>query len=130
MTTKRVFTPGRKLTSGAREFRQWKDWVPGDCYIGKYISKFTDDYGKDCFVFETVEAQFADAKDNARVTGKNLALNHNGMLAKAMADVQFNEYIQVVYTGKSKIEKGPYKGKDSHVLEVDTVLLDETPVEL
>jgi hypothetical protein len=119
---KRKYVVKKKMTLGQRTFRKWEDWEVGDILIGKYVSQGTDQYDKPSYVIEVYEAQFKDKKA-AKVAsdGINLCLNSCGMLDKAMEGVEFGEVIQVEYTGTATIEKGKYKGKESHMMDVMVV---------
>ncbi len=123
--SKRVYKATRKLTSGPKEFRKWNDWEVGDVYIGKYVETYIDNYDKECFVFQTIDAQFKDKAEAKRFADKNFGANHNGMLAKAMAKAAVGDCVQIIYNGKSEIEKGKYAGKEAHTLDVDIVELEE-----
>lgn len=126
---KRTFKTSKQLTIN-KTYRKWEDFDMGDVVIGKVIGNHIDQYGKDCPVIEVLDAQFK--KDSAKFQGKNLVLNSCGMLSKAMKDanVQLGELIQVEYKGTSNIEKGPFKGKDAHVMDIQIVEEDTGEEEL
>ena len=123
---KRTFTVRRKLTSGPRKFRAWADWKLGDVVVGTYKREVANQFNaaKPNYAIEVEEAFFESDKDLASsLKGVQLVLNNCGMLDKAIKDneVQVGEIIQVTYTGKGTIENGPYKGKESHTVQVDIV---------
>jgi hypothetical protein len=122
---KRKFVVKRKLTV-QKTYRKWEDWDIGDIVIGEYQAVHKDQYGKDCPVIRVEDAFFKDKKVQKEVIGKNLVLNANGMLSKALEGIDLGEIIQVEYRGKSSIEKGPYKGKEAHLVQVDLVEEDDS----
>jgi hypothetical protein len=122
MATKRVFKTKKKLSGGRAEYRPWRDWSVGDIVIGKYKGSKIDNYEKPNWLIEVVDAQFSKKKDGDKLVGKVLGLNSAGQLDKAMEGVNEGEMIQVHYVGTSTIEKGKYKGKDAHQIEVDIVV--------
>lgn len=116
---KRKFTTVRKLSGVQKVFRKWDEWDTGDIVIGKYLETYTDNYGKPNYVIE-VEEQFIKDK-SVQLKGKNLALNHCGMLGKAMDKISFGQLVQIEYGGKSEMEKGKFAGKESHTVIVEEV---------
>lgn len=118
---KRVFRKGKKLSGGQKNFRRWADWAEGDYVIGKYVGTHTDQYDKECMMLEVADAQFKRKKEGDALIGKVIVLNAAGQLNKAMEQMEEGQMVQVTYQGTSTIEKGKYKGKDAHVIEVDLV---------
>lgn len=116
MAAKRVFKATRKLGGGQMTYRKWEEWDMGDYLIGKFIDIHEDQYGKKCPVIEVVEAQFKD-KTGTKFEGKNLCLNSCGQLDKAIKKAEMGSMMQFTYNGKSRINKGPFAGKDSHLVE-------------
>lgn len=121
---KRKFVVKKQLTI-QKTYRKWEDYDNGDIVIGELVAIHKDQYGKDCPVIKVEDAFFKDKKFQKEVEGKNLVLNANGMLSKALKDVPMGTVIQVEYRGTATIEKGPYKGKDAHVVQVDIVEEDD-----
>lgn len=126
--SKRVFKPTRKLGGGQKMYRKWEDYQVGDVVIGTYVDTHVDQYKKNCPVIEVVDAQFKD-KTGSKYVGKNLVLNAAGMLNKAIEKAELGQMLQFTYNGTSTIEKGPYSGKDSHLIQTDLVEeeSEETP---
>lgn len=118
---KRVFTTKKKL-SGQAVYRKWEEWDMGDILIGKLMGYKDDQYGNKCPLIQVIDSQFKDKKANIE-EGKTIQLNKCGMLAKALESVTEGEIVQIEYTGQSTIEKGKYKGKEAHTMEVQ--LLEE-----
>lgn len=123
-SAKRVFKSTAKLGGGQKVYRKWEEWKEGDILIGKYVDTHEDQYGKHCPVIEVIDAQFKD-KSGGKFEGKNLVLNQCGQLEKAMKKAEKSQVLQFTYNGKSRIEKGPYKGKDSHLVETMVVQEEE-----
>lgn len=123
MNMKRQFKTVKKL-SGQKKYRKWDEYDIGDIVIGKFVGIHTDQYKKECPMIQVLDAQFKDGTGETFVGG-TLVLNACGVLAKAMENVTEGEIIQVEYQGTSEIQKGPYKGKDAHVMAVEIVELDE-----
>lgn len=118
---KRTFKSKRKLSGGRCTYRAWKEWEVGDLIIGKFKGQKEDNYGNPNWLIEVEDAQFSDGKAAKKLVGQTIGLNSAGQLNKAMEKVEEGDMIQVVYNGTSEIEKGKYKGKDSHLMDVDLV---------
>lgn len=117
----RVFRSKKKLTGTRAMYRPWREWEVGDIIVGKYVGSQTDNYDKPNWLVEVASAQFVNKKDNKKFEGHVIGLNSNGKLDKAMQKVSEGEYIQVEYKGMSEIDKGKYKGKEAHDVEVELV---------
>jgi hypothetical protein len=76
-------------------------------------------------LFKVVETQFKDKNANFE-EGKTVVLNRCGMLAKALEGVEFGQIIQLEYNGIGTIEKGKFKGKEAHSMEIQLVELEES----
>lgn len=122
---KRKFVVKRQLTV-QKTYRKWEEWDNGDIVIGELVGMHKDQYGKECPIVKVEDAFLKDKKLQKEIAGKNLVMNANGMLTKALKDVQVGQVIQVEYRGTATIEKGPYKGKDAHVVQVDLVEEDDS----
>lgn len=126
MAIKRKFKSKKKLSSTRATYRPWKEWQTGDIIIGIFKGSQTDNYDKPNWLVEIVEAFFpSKPKLAAKLKGQILGLNSNGKLDKAMEGVEPGDMVQVEYKGMSTIEKGKYKGKDAHDVEVDLVEEDD-----
>lgn len=110
-----------KKISGASGYRKWKEWATGDYFKGKLNSVSIDMYKKNNYTFSVIETKFKDGKNVQ--SGTYMTLNSNGMLDKAMLNVNEGDTVVIVYKGTSRIEKGPMAGKDAHSLDI---FLDET----
>lgn len=122
MAGKRVFKSTRKVSSVRALYRKWAEWDAGDILIGTYKGSQTDSYDKPNWLVEIVDVQFGDKKAAKKFpVDEIIGLNSSGKLDKAMESVEVGEMIQVTYNGTSTIEKGKYKGKDAHDIEVDVV---------
>ena len=119
---KRTFKSVRRASSVQCVYRKWSEWDVGDVFIGKYISTKIDNYKKPNWIFEVVEAQLGDKKEAKALKGKNLGLNSNGELDRAMETIKIGETVQITYNGKEEMDGGPYKGKDKHKVDVDVVM--------
>lgn len=121
-TVKRKFKSKKKLSSTRATYRPWKEWEAGDIIIGTFKGSQTDNYDKPNWLIEIEEAFFpSKPKLAAKLKGQVLGLNSSGKLDKAMEGVEAGDMIQVEYKGTSLIEKGKYKGKEAHDVEVDLV---------
>lgn len=126
MADKRVFKSTRKVSSVRALYRKWAEWDTGDVLIGTYKGSQTDSYDKPNWLVEIIDAQFGDKKAAKKFPeGEIIGLNSSGKLDKAMESVEVGEMIQVTYNGTSTIEKGKYKGKEAHDIEVDVVEEDD-----
>lgn len=123
-TMKRPYKKSKSLTL-SKVYRPWEEYAEGDFVVGKVVGFHKDNYDKKSVVVEVEEASFVDKKKAKEVTGKNLVLNSCGQLEKQIEneEIQIGHILEVIYKGKSTIEKGKYKGKEAHVLEIN--LLEE-----
>jgi hypothetical protein len=119
----RSYTVARQL-SGSQSYRKWTDYAEGDVVVGQYVGIHTCQYGKDNVKLKVLDAQFADGTGESFI-GKVLVINHCGALEHSMKEVKEGEYIQVEYTGKTLLTKGPFAGKDCHTVAVNIVELDD-----
>lgn len=127
---KRIFKSKKKLSTMRAVYRKWGEWDAGDVLIGTYKGSQTDDYDKPNWLIEVEDAQFSNAKAAKKLMPKGdekvvVGLNSTGKLDAAMEQAEIGDVIQVEYKGMSTIEKGKYKGKDAHDIEVDVVESDD-----
>lgn len=110
-----------KTLSGADvKYRKWNEFEIGDIVIGTYESVSLDNYKKNSYKISVLDAQLKDGSGDQYV-GKTLALNANGMLDKAMNELEKGTIVQIEYLGKDMMEKGPYAGKEAHKVGVSVV---------
>lgn len=105
-----------QTVKGASKYKPWSKWEVSDFIVGKYVSDSVDTYGKPNYRLEVIEAKF-NAKDHP-VAGETFTLNSCGSLDKAMEEISHGDIVKVIYKGRDKMTKGPYKGKEFSVLEV------------
>lgn len=125
MSKQRVFKSKKKLSKTRCVYRAWGEWEAGDIIVGTYKGQQTDQYDKPNWLVEIEEAFFTNKKDQKKFKGQVIGLNSAGKLDGAMENVSEGDMIQVEYKGMSTIEKGKYKGKDAHDIEVDLVEEDD-----
>lgn len=127
---KKTYKVKKELTI-QKTYRKWEDYQVGDMVLGELVGYHKDRYGKDCPIIKVEEAFFKDKKVGQSLIGKNLVLNSNGMLDKALKNggVQIGDVIQVEYQGKNMMEKGPYKGKEAHAVGVQVMAEDDSDFE-
>ena len=125
----RKFNVKREVTF-RKAYRKWEDYETGDIVIGEYVGTHKDQYGKECPVIKVEEAFFKDSKTAQMVIGQNLVINSSGIISKAFEKIAIGEIVQIEYQGTSKIEKGPYKGKDAHMMKVDVVEISTEDADL
>jgi hypothetical protein len=123
---KRVYKSKKKLSSVKATYRKWSEWDAGDILIGTYKGSQTDSYDKPNWLVEVEDAQFTNAKVAKKLLPKGdektvIGLNSSGKLDAAMEQVEIGDMVQIEYKGMSTIEKGKYKGKDAHDIEVDLI---------
>ena len=121
-TNKRTFKVKKKLTKGQTNYRKWDEWENGDVLIGTFVSQGEDKYQKPNWEIKVEDAQFVDHKLGKKLLGKSLTLNSCGQLDKAMEKVEEGEMLQITYNGTAKINKGKFKGKDAHLVDVEIVV--------
>lgn len=119
---KRVFKTKKRVSGVRATYRPWKEWDENDIVVGKFLAQKEDDYGNPSWIIEIEEAMLKDKKLSKSLVGQNLCLNSAGQLNKAMEQVSVGEIVQVEYMGTSTIEKGKYKGKESHLMEVNVMV--------
>lgn len=125
MAEKRVFKSKRKLSGGGQvTYRKWSEWKAGDVAVLRFMDSKIDSYSKPNYRCEVIDAHFADGSGEGLI-GKNLCLNSTGMLDKAMKEINAGDLFQLEYNGTATIEKGPYKGKSSHTMDIDLVSEDD-----
>lgn len=117
---KRVFNVKKSL-GGAQSYRKWEDYEVGDTVIGTFIGTHVCQYKKTNWKIKVLDAQFQDQELADSLVGKVLVLNSAGSLDKQMEDVTEGECIQMEYTGKTLLTKGPYAGKEAHTMAVAIV---------
>lgn len=118
---KRTFKLKKKISGGSVTYRKWAEWEEGDVLIGKYIGQKEDQYQKPNWMLKVLDAQFMDTDLGEELIDKTIGLNSAGQLDKAMEQIEEGQIVQVTYNGTSEIERGKFKGKDAHVIEVDLV---------
>lgn len=118
---KRVFKSKKKLSNTMCVYRKWNEWDVGDILVAKFVKEVTDKYDKPNWIVQVEEAFFVDKKLGAKLKGQMLGLNSNGELDRSMKEVEAGQMIQIEYKGMERMDGGPYKGKDKHLLEVDLV---------
>jgi hypothetical protein len=124
MTFKRRYQVTREV-SGPKTFRKWEEYSSGDIVIGQYVGDHEDTtYGKTHRKIKVEDVYFKGEKPENFI-GKTLVLNSAGFLDKAFDSIQIGEIVQVEYTGKGVITKGPYKGKEGHTGLVNVVTLED-----
>lgn len=112
-----------KTISGSQSYRKWSEYKEGDVVIGQYVGIHICQYDKENVKIKVLDAQFKDGSGESFI-GKTLVINHCGSLEHAMKEVSEGECLQIEYTGKTMLTKGPFKGKEAHTVEVNVVELD------
>ena len=105
-----------RTVMGQSSYKSWKNWEEGDYLVGKYVSQHEDNYGKPNYKVEVIEAGFSSG--DAPKAGAMFTFNSSGALNKAMDEVKEGDVIKVIYKGEETINKGKYKGKAFHSMEV------------
>lgn len=93
-----------RSVGGPKKYFKYSECSEGDLLVeGKYIGRSPNKFGNENFDFKPEDG------------GPTVCLNHAGHLAYLMDNyVSEGDLVQVVYDGKSKLEKGPMKGKEAH----------------
>lgn len=95
-------------TVGSGETKYYKpDQLPTgkNFLVGKFVGTFEDQFGHTNYKLLTKE-------------GITAVLNHCGSLAHKMQAVNQGDWVAVQYLGKQKLEKGKFKGRDFHAVDV------------
>lgn len=122
MEAKRKFTVTKTL-SGSQSYRKWSDYSEGDVVIGQFVGIHLCQYKKENVKIKVLDAQFKDGSGDTYI-GKTLVINHCGSLEHAMQEVKEGEHVQIEYTGKMTLAKGPYAGKEAHTVAVAVVEIE------
>lgn len=114
-------------------YRGWDDYSVGDIVMGEIVGKNKDNYGKTSPVIRVDYCSFKGESAD-KYMGKNLVLNSCANLsnplteAKIMSadgtDIETGKTIQVEYTGKYTLTKGPFKGKEGHDMQIQVLEAD------
>lgn len=116
---KRVFTVTKNL-SGSNTYRKWSEYSEGDCVVGKFVGFHVCQYKKQNPKIQVVHADFADDSGETLI-GKTLVINSCGSVDKAFENLSEGDGVQIIYTGKITMQKGPYAGKEAHTVTCDMV---------
>lgn len=118
----------------SKVYRGWDDYSVGDIVIGKIVGKHKDNYGKTSPVINVDYCSFKGESAD-KYMGKNLVLNSCANLANPLieakiisedgTDIELGKTIQVEYTGKYTLVKGPFKGKEGHDMQIQIVESDD-----
>lgn len=123
---KRVFAV-KKTLGGSLQYRKWSDWKEGDSITGKFLEQTTDSYEKPNYRVLVLDADIPGDQDYATsLIGKTFVFNSNGGLDSHMEKVEVGECICVKYSGKAKLTKGKYAGKDFHNVTTEVVDIPES----
>lgn len=109
-----------RKVGGPKKYFKYEECKKGQVLVyGKYIGRSPNKFGKENFDFKPVEG------------GATVCLNHSGHLAYLIETYcNVGDVVQVVYNGKQKLDKGPYKGKESHQFELSVEGDGETQLEM
>ncbi len=125
---KRVFKTKKVLSGVKSEYRAWKVWDEGDVFVGKLVGSSPNrkNKSKKDWIFEVIEAFFADKKEQKRVlVGKRITLNSAGQLDKGLEQIEEGAIVQITYNGSVEMEGGEYAGQNAHTMEVVEVEEDD-----
>lgn len=103
----------KKQVNGSQSYKKWEDYSVGDIVIGEFLGMHICQYKKENPKLKVLDA-FSKDGSLEEFIGKTLVLNSCGSLDKAMEQVIEGDVIQVEYTGKNLLQKGPYAGKEAH----------------
>lgn len=102
-----------KKVKGERIYKKWAEYEVGDYVVGKLTEVGEDQFKKANYIVEVIETSLEGVAE-----GKNLCLNSNGSLDYRMEDIEIGSVIRVEYTGQIEMEKGPFKGKMAHTVDL------------
>lgn len=111
-------------------FRKWDEYESGDTVTGEFVGTHVDQFKKTNYKIKVLDAQFSQDQDAAEaLIGKVLVLNSAGSLDKQMTEVVEGDCIQMEYTGKTLLTKGPFAGKEAHGMIVSLVEMQDESAE-
>lgn len=113
----------KKHLTARHGYRKWEDWAAGDIVIGEIVDFQNDSYDHKCMVLKVEETFWQNKKAGKEQIGKRLFINSNGMILKRIEELEVGNVVQIEYQGTNTIEKGKYKGKEAH--QVDLQLMEE-----
>ena len=120
--TGRRFVVTKAVSLGNVIYRAWDSWKEGEYVVGKFVKFHRDErYDKTDLILLVEEASW-----DSTLKGKKLNLKENAMLAKYYKEIEeaskdSGVFVQIIYNGKSVMEKGKYKGKEAHSLDIQIV---------
>ena len=125
MVEARKLRTGRQI--GGRAYRGWKDWSEGDYIIAKFLAEYEDNYEKPGYEMEIIECEF-EKESSIWKPGTIVGLNSSGSLNHKMKEIEVGDIVKIEYGGKDVLQKGKYKDKDFHV--VNLWLMEESQDEI
>lgn len=126
---KRRFAVKQSLIGGNFKYRPWKEWKEDEYVAGTLVAFQQDQFGHTNTHIKVVEADFLDKDLSESLVGQTLCLNSCGSINAAKDDMQIGSSYSFTYRGKITLEKGKFKGKEAHSVEVNEVDFDAPVVE-
>ena len=116
-----IFNKGNYQQIGGKStFRKYDNWDAGDQIAGKLVSISKDQFGKPAYVIKVEEVSFKKTSEQPNV-GELFTLNSSGGLTykiEQAGGVVAGDIIGVEYNGKATIEKGKWRGKVTHDIDL------------
>ena len=124
------------MGGGSVSYHKWTKWEEGDYIIGVFENSIVDNYKKKCPVIKIIESKLSSPITNTvgeeivDLEGNRIQLNACGSLSYAFyaedekrgkEAIELGSIVQILYTGKSVMEKGNYEGNDFHTVEVSVL---------
>jgi len=106
-----------RAIGGTRVYRPWKKFAQGDVLTGTLTDVLEDNFGNPSYTIRIDSTDFEDDNDNL-TEGTLFGMNSSGSLNYKMASVEIGSFIQVEYEGTTVLEKGKFKGKECHSVNV------------
>lgn len=105
---------------GAAKYRKYDAWDAGDQIAGELVEVRADQFGKPAYVIKVQDVMFKKTSEQPSI-GEMFTLNSAGGLAYKLEQaggVNVGDVMGIEYNGKVTIEKGKWKGKVSHDIDL------------
>lgn len=116
-----IFSNGNySQIGGASKYRKYDTWDVGDQIAGELINVSKDQFGKPAYVIKVQDVMFKKKSEQPAI-GEMFTLNSAGGLEykiEQAGGVSAGDVMGIEYNGKITIEKGKWKGKASHDIDL------------
>lgn len=116
-----IFSNGNyNQIGGASKYRKYDTWDVGDQIAGELVSISKDQFGKPAYVIKVQDVMFKKTSEQPAI-GESFTLNSAGGLEykiEQAGGINVGDVMGVEYNGKVTVEKGKWKGKQTHDIDL------------